>query len=144
MEHGKIDFEALLEEELSQLSAEMEQDARKEEIRRKRAEGGKKGGRPVLTKKREIKKFFRINEIEQKHISEASSAWGVSESEYLRRCAAGVPMPDAERNKILSMCHTNFKRISNIFRRDIWDEPEKEHFMKELSEVMMLVKNNLK
>lgn len=144
MNHEEIDFEALLEEELSQLSAELEQDARKEEIRRKRAEGGKKGGRPVLTKKREIKKFFRINEIEQKHITEVSSAWGVSESEYFRRCAAGVPMPDAERNKILSMCHTHFKRISNIFRRDIWDDAEKEHFRKELSEVIMLVKNNLK
>ena len=144
MEHGKIDFETLLEEELLRLSAELEQDARREEIRRKRAEGGRKGGRPVLTKKREIKKFFRINEIEQKHISEVSSAWGVSESEYLRRCATGVAMPDGERNKILSMCHTHFNRISNIFRRDIWDEGEKEQFRKELSEVIMLIKNNLK
>ena len=144
MNNEAIDIESLLEEELSRLSAELEQDARREEIRRKRAEGGKKGGRPVLTKKREIKKFFRINEIEQRHITEVSSAWGVSESEYLRRCATGVAMPDAERNKILSMCHTNFKRISNIFRRDMWDEEEKEQFRKELSEAIHLIKSNLK
>lgn len=144
MNHEETDLESLLEEELAQLSAELEQDARREEIRRKRAEGGKKGGRPILTKKREIKKFFRINEIEQKHITEVSSAWGVSESEYLRRCATGVPMPDSERNKILSMCHTHFKRISNIFRRDIWDDEEREQFKKELSEVIYLIKSNLK
>lgn len=144
MEHEPQGYDDLLLQELTQLASEMEATSRKEEIRRKRAEGGKKGGRPVLTKKREIKKFFRINEIEQKHISEVSSAWGVSESEYLRRCATGVPMPDAERNKILSMCHTHFKRISNIFRRDIWDEEEREQFKKELSEVIYLIKSNLK
>lgn len=144
MKNKNPGFDDLILQELTRLSGEMEENARKEKIRRKRAEGGKKGGRPVLTKNREIKKFFRINEIEQKHISEVSSSWGVSESEYLRRCAMGVPMPDAERNKILSMCHTHFKRISNIFRRDIWDEAEKEHFRKELSEVIMLIKNNLR
>lgn len=144
MENESQGFDDLLLQELTQLSAELEQESRWEEIRRKRAAGGKKGGRPVLTKKREIKKFFRINEIEQRHISEVSSAWGVSESEYLRRCAMGVPMPDAERNKILSMCHTHFKRISNIFRRDVWNDTDKEHFAKELSEVIMLIKTNLR
>ena len=143
MPHENQSFDNLLLQELNQLANEMETTSRKEEIRRKRAEGGKKGGRPVLTKKREIKKFFRINEIEQKHITTASEAWGVSESEYLRRCATGVPMPDAERNKILFACHTNFKRISNIFRRDIWDDSEKEHFRSELAEVIQLVKKNI-
>ena len=143
MPHENQSFDNLLLQELNQLANEMETTSRKEEVRRKRAEGGKKGGRPVLTKKREIKKFFRINEIEQKHITIASEAWGVSESEYLRRCATGVPMPDAERNKILSACHTNFKRISNIFRRDIWDDSEKEHFISELAEVIQLVKKNI-
>lgn len=130
-------------EELKQLAQQMEQQNRKEEIRRKRAEGGKKGGRPVLNKKREIKKFFRVNEIEEKHIKEVSEAWGVSESEYFRRCAMGIVMPDAERNKLLSEYHTNFKRISNIFRKDIWDEADKEFFKKELSEVIQLIKKKL-
>lgn len=143
MNNKNIDFSEELLQELSRLSGDMEEEVRKESIRRKRADGGKKGGRPKLSRKREIKKFFRINEIEQKYISEVSSAWGVSESEYLRRCATGIPMPDGERNKILSACHTHFKRISNIFRRDLWDESEKEYFRKEILEVIKLIKNNL-
>ncbi len=144
MNNDNISFNESLLRELTQLSGEMQQKERKEEIRRKRAEGGKKGGRPVLTKKREIKKFFRINEIEQKHITEVSEAWGVSESEYFRRCIMGVVMPDAERNKMLSEYHTNFKRIANIFRKDIWNENEKEHFKKELTEVIQLIKKNMR
>lgn len=144
MEQDKSQNKSSILDELHQLARQMEQQTRKEEIRKKRAEGGKKGGRPVLTKKREIKKFFRINEIEQKHITEVSEAWEVSESEYFRRCIMGVVMPDGERNKILSEYHTNFKRIGNIFRKDIWDESEKEYFKKELTEVIQLIKKNLR
>lgn len=143
MEQDKSQNKPSLLDELNQLARQMEQQNRKEEIRRKRAEGGKKGGRPVLNKKRDIKKFFRINEIEEKHIKEVCEAWGVSESEYFRRCAMGIVMPDAERNKLLSEYHTNFKRISNIFRKDIWDEADKEYFKQELSEVIQLIKKNL-
>ena len=143
MKQNKSQNKPSLLDELNQLARQMEQQNRKEEIRKKRAEGGKKGGRPVLTKKREIKKFFRINEIEQKHITEVSEAWGVSESEYFRRCTMGIVMPDAERNKLLSEYHTNFKRITNIFRKDIWDDNEKNDFKRELSEVINLIKKNL-
>ena len=143
MEQDKSQNKTSLLDELNQLARQMEQQNRKEEIRRKRAEGGKKGGRPVLNKKRDIKKFFRINEIEEKHIKEVSEAWGVRESEYFRRCAMGIVMPDAERNKLLSEYHTNFKRISNIIKKDIWDEADKEYLKKELSEVIQLIKKNL-
>lgn len=129
---------------LKKLQEQFSESKRKEEIRKKRAEGGKKGGRPIVNKIRNIQKNIRLNEQEEKRIFEMAKAYGISESELFRRSALGVPMPNADRNKLLSEYRTNFSRISNIFRSDIWEWSEKEEFKTELKEVILLLKNHLK
>ena len=132
------------EDYLRKLQEQFSESKRKEEIRKKRAEGGKKGGRPIVNKIRNIQKNIRLNEQEEKQIFELAKEYGISESELFRRSALNIPMPDPERNKLLSEYRTNFARISNIFRSDIWEWSEKEEFKKELKEVIQLLKNHLK
>ncbi len=107
------------EDYLRKLQEQFSESKRKEEIRKKRAEGGKKGGRPIVNKIRNIQKNIRLNEQEEKQIFELAQEYGISESELFRRSALNIPMPDPERNKLLSEYRTNFARISNIFRSDI-------------------------
>ena len=132
------------EDYIKKIEEQFLQSKRKEEIRKKRAEGGKKGGRPIVNRIRNIQKNIRLNELEEKQILELAQSYGISESELFRRSALGVPMPDPERNKLLSEYRTNFARISNIFRSEIWEWSEKEEFKSELKEVIQLLKNHLK
>lgn len=132
------------EDYLRKLQEQFSESKRKEDIRKKRAEGGKKGGRPVVNKIRNIQKNIRLNEQEETQIFEIAQAYGISESELFRRSALNIPMPDPERNKLLSEYRTNFARISNIFRSEIWEWSEKEDFKNELKEVIQLLKNHLK
>ena len=129
--------------ELEQLERVMNENQKKEEIRKKRAEGGKLGGRPILTKKRELQKNIKLNEIEKKKIEALAKTYGITESELFRRSALGISMPDPERNKILSQYKTHFSRISNFFKNDVWDENEKNDYKNELKEIIHLIKINL-
>ncbi|MRM86533.1 hypothetical protein D1002_11785 [Riemerella anatipestifer] len=134
----------LSEEYLKKLQEQFSESKHKEEIRKKRAEGGKKGGRPIVNEVRNIQKNVRLNKFEEKKIFETSQAYGISISELFRRSALNVPMPDPERNKLLSEYRTNFSRISNIFRSDIWEWSEKEEFKSEIKKVIQLIRNHLK
>ena len=46
---------------LRKLQEQFSESKRKEEIRKKRAEGGKKGGRPIVNRIRNIQKNIRLN-----------------------------------------------------------------------------------
>ena len=132
------------EDYIKKIEEQFLQSKRKEEIRKKRAEGGKKGGRPIVNKIRNIQKNIRLNEQEEKQVFELAQAYGISESELFRRSALSIPMPDQDRNKLLSEYRTNFARISNIFRSEVWEWSEKEEFKNELKDVIQLLKNHLK
>ena len=57
------------EDYIKKIEEQFLQSKRKEEIRKKRAEGGKKGGRPIVNKIRNIQKNIRLNEQEEKQES---------------------------------------------------------------------------
>lgn len=130
-----------LEKELLQLSQKIDEKSRKETIRKKRAEGGKLGGRPRAKIERKKQVNVGISENEYSKLSMVAEAHKITVPELFRRSAFQVPMPDGERNKILVEYRVNFSRISNIFRRDIWDEEEKNKFGRELNEVIFQIRN---
>lgn len=138
-----INFSDDFLKELEKLEGAMQESTRKEEIRKKRAEGGKLGGRPVLSKKREFQKNVRLNENEKNEIEALAKAYGITESELFRRSALNISLPNPERNKILSDYKTHFSRIANFFRNDVWNENEKNDFKQELKEIISLIKSNL-
>ncbi|WP_343643391.1 hypothetical protein [Chryseobacterium sp.] len=131
-------------DDIAELERQYQESQRKAEIRKKRAEGGKKGGRPVLEKKRKIQKNIKFYETEILHLEAKARTYNISLTELIRRGALGIPMPDKERNILLSEYKTNFRRIANIFRSDKWNEEDKKVFKTELQEVISLIKKSLR
>lgn len=143
MNADNFDFSDELLRELNQLDDQIKADNRKEEIRKKRAEGGKLGGRPKIdnSKKKQINVKFSENDYLQ--VSEVASSYGMTLQDFIRRRSLDVPLRDGKRNEILLEYRINFKRISNIFRKDIWTEGEKNELKTELEEVIKLLQKNI-
>lgn len=143
MNADDFDFSEELLRELTQLDDQIKTDNRKEEIRKKRAEGGKLGGRPKIdnSKKKQVNVKFSENDYLQ--VSEVASSYGMTLQDFIRRRSLDVPLRDGKRNEILLEYRTNFKRISNIFRKDIWTESEKNELKTELEEVIKLIQKNI-
>lgn len=143
MNADNFNFSEELLRELTQLDDQIKTDNRKEEIRKKRAEGGKLGGRPKIdnSKKKQVNVKFSENDYLQ--VSEVASSYGMTLQDFIRRRSLDVPLRDGKRNEILLEYRTNFKRISNIFRKDIWTESEKNELKTELEEVIKLIQKNI-
>lgn len=141
MENKTSYYGSSLEQELLELSQKMDDQKKKEITRKKRAEGGKLGGRPKakIERKKQVNVGLSVNEYSK--LSAVAEAHKITIPELFRRSAFQVPMPDSERNKMLVEYRVNFSRISNIFRRDIWDQEEKNKFRKELNEVILQIRN---
>ncbi|MEG1669175.1 hypothetical protein [Chryseobacterium sp.] len=129
--------------ELTQLDDQIKTDNRKEEIRKKRAEGGKLGGRPKIENSKKKQVNVKLSENEYLQISKVAGSYGMTLPDFIRRRSLDVPLRDGKRNEILLEYRTNFKRISNIFRKDIWTESEKNELKTELEEVIKLIKKNI-
>ena len=138
-----FDFSDQFLQELTQLDEQIKADNRKEEIRKKRAEGGKLGGRPK--KENPKKKQVNVSFIEKDYLQvlEVANSYGMTLQDFIRRQCLNVPLRDGKRNEILLEYRTNFKRISNIFRKDIWTESEKKELKTELEEVIKLLQKNI-
>jgi DNA invertase Pin-like site-specific DNA recombinase len=138
-----FDFSDQFLQELNQLDEQIKADNRKEEIRKKRAEGGKLGGRPKIdnSKKKQVNVKFSENDYLQ--VLEVANSYGMTLQDFIRRRSLDVPLRDGKRNEILLEYRTNFKRISNIFRKDIWTESEKKKLKNELEEVIKLLQKNI-
>ena len=144
MNPNNFDLDDDLLRELSKVGEDLEVHKRNEEIRRKRAEGGKLGGRPKKNNSKKKQINIKLSENEYLTILETAKAYKISPADLLRRSGLGVPLPDGKRNEILLEFRTNFKRIANIFRSDIWDENEKKYFKNELQKVIFLINENIK
>ena len=68
MNADDFDFSEELLRELTQLDDQIKTDNRKEEIRKKRAEGGKLGGRPKIDNSKKKQVNVKFSEYEQHHL----------------------------------------------------------------------------
>lgn len=141
-DHPQLD-DGLLQE-LQSLEEHIHAETRQQEIRKKRAEGGKLGGRPK--KEGSLKKQINVkySETDYLRITKAAEALKIKPAELIRRASLGQPVPDNERNEILKSYRGNFNRIANIFRSQIWGEAEKAELRKELRMVTRLIIEELK
>ncbi|EKB54122.1 plasmid mobilization protein [Bergeyella zoohelcum] len=125
--------------------SEIEQEFEAKTLAEKRREWGALGGRPsAIGEKRDIRKSVRYSPTEWEDVEYKAREFGVNPSDYIRRCSLGKRMPDPERNLTLTKSAINFKRLSNALRMGIFNEVERERFLGELEEVIILIKNELK
>lgn len=115
-----------------------------EERKNKLRAWGKLGGRPPKEKKKSVTISTRATEKQKEILKERADKVGLSLSEFLLRSALEIPLPNAERNKTLVEYRTNFKRIANHFRSNVWTPAEKEMFKSELNRVIKAIEKELK
>ncbi|SDE78522.1 plasmid mobilization protein [Riemerella columbipharyngis] len=124
---------------------DISEDVAKQSLAEKRKEWGALGGRPsVLNENRILNKTIRYAPSEWTEVERMAKAFGLSYSEYIRRCSLHKRMPDPERSVTLTKSATNFKRLSNALRMGIFNDEERARFLNELEEVIFLIKKELK
>ncbi len=104
---------------------------------------GKLGGRPKKDTTQNERITVRLTSLEKRKAEEKAEKLGVTLSEYCRRAIENKPFPDKERNLVLLEYRTNFSRLSNYFKRNIWSESEKSEFLKELRVLIDQLKKEL-
>ncbi len=104
---------------------------------------GKLGGRPKKDETLNTSIRVRLTSAEKKKAQNRADKLGVTLSEYCRKAIENKPFPDKERNLTLLEYRTNFQRISNFFKRDIWSDSERAEYLKELKSVIEQIKRNL-
>lgn len=99
-------------------------------------EYGKKGGRPIKDQKRTERVHIRMTKEAKKLAIEKADKIGISFPEYCRKAIENKPLPNVEKTKILLEYRTNFNRISNHFKSNIWTEEERKEYLKLIKETI--------
>lgn len=106
---------------------------------------GKLGGRPKKGSYKKTEKLMLSLTAEQKNKLEMiSQSFGIKPQELIRNLISDIEPRDPERNKVLMEYRTNFRRISNHFKSGVWTIAEREKYLKELNNIILLIENNLK
>lgn len=108
-------------------------------------ERGKLGGRPKKYHNKKSKKILlSLTPIQKEILDKVSESYGIKPQELIRHLILNTTPKDAERNKILIEFRTNFRRISNHFKSNVWTNAEKEKYKSEINKIISLIENELK
>ncbi|MEG1592482.1 MAG: hypothetical protein RR391_16595, partial [Chryseobacterium sp.] len=94
MNEEYFDFSDDILRDLAQLDEQIRADNRKEEIRKKRAEGGKLGGRPKIDNSKKKQVNVKFSEKDYLQVSEVASSYGMTLQDFIRRRSLNVPLRD--------------------------------------------------
>jgi len=138
----KLDFMDDFERELLEA---LEKDLASKAKKQQAVEWGKLGGRP----KKEIRKTEKItlrftpDEFEELHRKSEDLKFKRL-TEYCTFVLNEKEIPRVEENKMLANYIHNFTKLSNFIKAGIFNEYEKEYFMKELDETIKGLKKEIK
>lgn len=138
------DLSQISDTDLEDFERKFSEEKQKRELANKRKHWGKLGGRPAPKGVRNVQKNLRLREDEYLKIEQKSKEVGLSVSEFLRRSALEIPLPDPVRNNELIKVQIHFKRIANYFQKKIWSVEEKREVIDEIKKVSSIIKKNLK
>lgn len=116
---------------------------KEEERKNKLKEWGKLGGRPPKEKTKSVTISTRATEKQKEILKQKADKVELSLSEFLLRSGLNIPLPNAEKNKTLIEFRTNFKRIANHFRSNVWTPEEKKIYKTELDRIIKGIEKEL-
>lgn len=109
---------------------------------------GKLGGRPLKQKQKKSEKLLlSLTEEQLQKLEVKAKKYKLSPQDYLRHYIEQDREPDLERMakvRLLIEYRTNFARLSNYLKKEIWTADEKEKFKNELNDVVKLIERTLK
>ena len=107
-------------------------------------ERGKLGGRPKLSAPKSERLALRFTVSEMKMLKERADKKKLKLTDYARLILLDKQLPDYEKNIMLTEYATNFRRIGNYMKKDIFTVEERLTLLKEIEEAIKGIKTQIK
>lgn len=105
---------------------------------------GKLGGRPKLNAPKSERLALRFTVQEMKQLKERADKKKLKLTDYSRIILLEKEIPDYEKNIMLTEYATNFRRIGNYMKKEIFTPEERARLLKEIEEVIKGIKAQVK
>lgn len=119
------------------------EDFEKADRRNKYVERGKLGGRPKVSAPKSERLALRFTETEMKMLKEFAEKKKMKLTDYSRVILLEKRLPDYEKNIMLTEYATNFRRISNYMKREIFNAEERGLLLKEIEAAIQGIKKEI-
>lgn len=127
------DWEALFKEEFENID-------RQNQYR----ERGKLGGRPKLNAPKSERLYLCFTPFEIKKLKERADKKNMKLTDYSRIILLDKELPDYEKNIMLTEYATNFRRIANYMKKEIFTPEERAGLLREIEEAIKGIKIQIK
>jgi len=107
-------------------------------------ERGKLGGRPKLNAPKSERLALRFTVQEMKKLKERADKKKLKLTDYSRIILLDKELPDYEKNIMLTEYATNFRRIGNYMKKEIFTPEERAGLLREIEEAIKGIKTQIK
>lgn len=107
-------------------------------------ERGKLGGRPKLNAPKSERLALRFTVQEMKKLKERADKKKLKLTDYSRIILLERELPDYEKNIMLTEYATNFRRIGNYMKKEIFTPEERTGLLREIEEAIKGIKAQVK
>ena len=107
-------------------------------------ERGKLGGRPKLNTPKSERLALRFTVQEMKKLKERADKKKLKLTDYSRIILLEKEIPDYEKNIMLTEYATNFRRIGNYMKKEIFTPEERAGLLREIEEAIKGIKTQVK
>jgi hypothetical protein len=107
-------------------------------------ERGKLGGRPKISEPKGERLALRFTTQEMKKLKERADKKKLKLTDYSRIILLEKELPDYEKNIMLTEYATNFRRIGNYMKKELFTEKERADLLKEIEEAIKGIKTQVK
>ena len=132
-DQNQEDWESLFKEEFENID-------RQNQYR----ERGKLGGRPKLGAPKSERLALRFTVQEMKKLKERADKKKLKLTDYSRIILLEKEIPDYEKNIMLTEYATNFRRIGNYMKKEIFTPEERAGLLREIEEAIKGIKAQVK
>lgn len=107
-------------------------------------ERGKLGGRPKSDAPKTERLALRFTPSEMKILQNRADKKKLKLTDYSRIILLEKQLPDYEKNVMLIEYGTNFRRIANYMKKDMFSEKERAYLLKEIEDTIKGIKTQVK
>ncbi|MEG1238259.1 hypothetical protein SAMN05421796_11322 [Chryseobacterium piscicola] len=124
--------------------SEFIEDFKKVDRQNQYREQGKLGGRPKLSASKSERLALRFTVSEMKMLKERADKKHLKLTDYSRIILLEKEIPDYEKNDTLTEYATNFRRIANYMKKEMFTEKERADLLEEIEATIKGIRTQVK
>lgn len=107
-------------------------------------ERGKLGGRPKSNAPKSKRLYLSFTPGEMKMLEERANQKNLKLTDYSRIILLEKQIPDYEKNDMLTEYATNFRRIANYMKKEMFSEKERADLLREIEDTIKGIRTQVK